>query len=190
MHALVVEAVMRLAEIFLECGPIVERGIVFSRHEADSLDVEAADDVAHLGHAAAALLGIVGRVRQVAGEDDEVGRRLKRVHCSHGFLQGIRGFGIGIARVAPMCIGELHEIEVLVSRVVCPGLPIQPGHEHGTATGGSQFQKFATIDHDGSPGCGLLLRSLLEVSDQVGALLWRCDLEAHFLPGNEFLRIG
>src|SRR5712691_11850936 len=72
MHALVVEAVVARAEELLPRLPVVERGVVLSRHEANVLVPEALDDVAELGQAPPSLLRIVGGVREVAGEDDEV----------------------------------------------------------------------------------------------------------------------
>src|SRR5439155_3956589 len=80
MDALVVEAVVARAEKLLPRLPVVERGVVFTGHEAHVLVLEALDDVAELDQAPPSLLRIVRGVRQVAGEDYEVGLVLEAVH--------------------------------------------------------------------------------------------------------------
>jgi hypothetical protein len=74
VDALVVERVAGRAEELLERLPVVERRIVLARHEPHVLDLEGAHDVLEFGHPLAPLLRVVGRMGQVAGEHDEVGR--------------------------------------------------------------------------------------------------------------------
>ena len=87
-------------------------------HEADVLYLELADDVLELGKALPAHLGIVGRMRQVAGEDNEVWLFRQAVYGGNGFFQ--RSLRIGVRRTfeAPMRVRQLDEIEV----IGCPSL--------------------------------------------------------------------
>ena len=112
MHALVVERVVERAEELLVGLALVERGVVLARHKAHVLDTQRRDDLAEALHALAPQLGIVGGVGEVAGEDDEVGRAREAVHRSDGLFQRVLGIGIGRALVAPVGVGELHEVKV------------------------------------------------------------------------------
>ncbi len=85
---------------------------MLARHEAHVFYAQRRDDLAKALHALAPQLGIVGGVRQVAGEDDEIGLLGKPVHRRHGLLQRVLGVGICSATVAPVRVGELHEMEV------------------------------------------------------------------------------
>ena len=58
-------------------SPAVERCVVLAGHEADVFTLSADDDVLELGHPLAPHRRVVGRVREVAGEDDEVGLALR-----------------------------------------------------------------------------------------------------------------
>jgi hypothetical protein len=131
MHALVVEGVEGLAEKLLVGGAAVQRGVVFAGHESDRLDLEVGHDGLELRQAAAAFGGVVGGVRQVAGEDDELGRRAQRVHRRHGLAQRDGGVRVGRALVAPVGVGELHEVEVA---------GVAAGGGHAAGTGGAAGQ--------------------------------------------------
>src|SRR5205085_12047506 len=87
MHAFMLEAVARATEEFLECFSIVERRVVLARHEIQRLHVEVADDLFELGEALSTLDGVIGGVRQIAGEDDEVGLLAEAVDRLNGLRQ-------------------------------------------------------------------------------------------------------
>ena len=93
---------MRVAEEFVEGLAAIERRVVLARHEAHVLDLELADDLLELGKALAAQLRVVGGMRQVAGEHDEVRRLGQAVDGGDGFFQGAFGIGIGRALEAPV----------------------------------------------------------------------------------------
>ena len=115
--ALVVEGVVQLAEELLIRVAAVFLRVVIARHEADILDLERGDHVADLGHAAAALGGIVGRVRHVAGEGDEIRLSRQRVDRADDFLESPGGIRIDLVVLeAPMGVGQLDEEEVLGRR--------------------------------------------------------------------------
>ncbi len=115
VHALVVEGVVRLAEELLVGLALVERGVMLAGDEAHGLDLELLDDVAELGEALAALLRVVGRVGQIAGEDDEVGLLRQRVDPGDRLLQRAAGVGVGlVALEPPMAVGQLDEMEILL----------------------------------------------------------------------------
>ena len=144
VHALVVEGVVRGAEELLVGLALVERGVVLARHEAHVLDGERRDDLLEALHALAPLLAVVGGVGEVAGEDDEVGLAGEAVHGRHGLLQRVLGVGIGGALVAPVGVGELHEVEVAAACAAACAAREQPGGE-GDAGDAGQLEEIATI---------------------------------------------
>ena len=122
MHALVVERVMRLTEELLVRFTVIEGSVVLARHEADVLYLEFADDILELGKALPAHLRVVGGMSQVAGEHDKVGLLGQAVYGSNGLLQRPLGVGVGRAFEAPVCIRQLNEIEVIVSRALAAAI--------------------------------------------------------------------
>jgi hypothetical protein len=155
----VVERVVRFAEqLAVRLAP-VERRVVLAGHEAHILDVQLADDLLELGEAAAALLRVVGRVREIAGEHDEIGLLGKRVHRGHRLAQ--RPLRVRVRRPleAPVGVGHLHEVEVVhvvgprgrhgpVRRIAeCHAATSrgrEPRREHHAAEA-RQFQEFPSI---------------------------------------------
>ena len=107
------------------------------------MTLSADDDLLEALHARAALLAVVGGVGEVAGEDDEVGLLGEAVHGRHGLLQRVLGVGVCRALVAPVGVGELHEVEVGGLR---RGLPAreEPGGE-GDAGQAGKLQEIAAI---------------------------------------------
>ena len=90
--ALVVEGIVQLAEELLIGLAAIFLRVVIAGHEADVLDLERRDHVAHLRHAAAALGRIVGRVSHVAGEGDELRLPRQRIDRADDLLEraGVR----------------------------------------------------------------------------------------------------
>src|SRR5438094_508482 len=114
VHALVIERVLGLAEELLERRGAVERRVVLAREIPLRLHLELPHGVAHVRQALPALLVIVGRVREIAREDDEVGLVGERVHVSDRLVE--RPLGIRVhrrTREAPVEVGHLEEHEVL-----------------------------------------------------------------------------
>jgi hypothetical protein len=134
----VIESLVRGPEEFAEGLAAVERCVVLARHEVQLLRVQAGDDVAEPGHALAALLRVVGAVRQVAGKADEVGRLGQRIDGRHGPGQRRADVGVGIALAAPVRIGELNEMELLAD----PGL----------AGGGTPAERAGRVDDPAEAG--------------------------------------
>ena len=146
MHALVIEGVVRLAEEFLEGLAMVERGVVLAWHELDVLDLEVLHDVAELGHPFAPLLTVLGGVGEVAGEDDEVGRVLQVVDRGDRLLQ--RAGVVGVLRrpfEAPVAVGELDEVELVVS---CGRDRVRttPARDQDGAAEAGELEKLAAVD--------------------------------------------
>ena len=112
VHALVIEGVVRGAEVLLEHAARVLRRVVLAGQEAQVLDLKAARQTLEFGHALAADGGVVGCVRQVAGEDDEVRLRADGVDRLDRARQGHVGFRVGDARIAPVRVGQLQEEEL------------------------------------------------------------------------------
>src|SRR2546426_9311442 len=102
MHALVVERVMRLTEELLVGLAAVEGSVVLSRHEADVLYLERADDLLEFGEALSPHLRVVGRMSQIAGEHDEVGLLGQAVDRCNCFFQRSLCVWIGWAFEPPM----------------------------------------------------------------------------------------
>ena len=125
-------------------------------HEAHILYLEFPDDAAELDHSPAPLGGVVGGVREVAREHDEVGLDFQRVDARHRRLQRGVGLRIGGPAIAPIGIGQLHEKEFLVAcgAVLRAGAcrSMQCGYEYGAAAHGGKPQKASAIDHRASPG--------------------------------------
>src|SRR6266852_1967411 len=86
MNALVVESVVELPEELLVRRAGIERRVVLTRHKSQGLDTEPLDDLAELAESLSPLIAIVGGMREVAREHDEVGLPLKRVHQGNGVL--------------------------------------------------------------------------------------------------------
>jgi hypothetical protein len=146
VHAPVIEAVVAGAEKLLPRLPVVERGVVLSRHEAHVLVPEAFDDVVELGQAPPSLFRIVGGVREVAGEDDEVRLKREAVHRCDRFLQRAARVRIhGRAVEAPVRVRQLDEVEVAVRRVGELGPPGETRGEYHAAQA-RQLQKFPAIN--------------------------------------------
>src|SRR5260370_34104017 len=59
------------------------------------------------------LIAVVGGMRQVAGEHDEVGLPLKSVHQGNGVLQRHVRLRVWRTLKPPMRVGELQEVEVV-----------------------------------------------------------------------------
>ena len=120
-------------------------------HEADVLYLELADDLLELGKPLPAHFRVVGGMGQVAGEDDEVGLLGQAVDGSHGLFERPLGVGIGWALEAPMGVGQLDEVEVIVSSALGRGhgaggaRDAKAGGEHHAAQA-CQFQKLSSID--------------------------------------------
>ena len=134
MHTFVVEAVVARAEKFLPRLPVVERGVVLARHEAQVLVLQALDDVAKLGQAPPSLLRIVRRVREVAGEDDEIRLELEAVHRRDRLRQRAARVGIHDRPVeAPVRVGKLDEVEVVLRRAGEPCAACEARREHHAA---------------------------------------------------------
>lgn len=113
VHALVVERIVRGSKVLLKRFAVIDRSVVLAREEVHVLDVQLGNDALELGHARAPQLGVVGRVRQIAGEDDEV--RLPRgvVDGLHHLRQGLIRLRIGRALIPPVGIGELKKEEII-----------------------------------------------------------------------------
>src|SRR5262249_13394695 len=104
---LVIEGVVRLPERLDERLATVERRIVLAGEEAQRLDLERGDDLLELREPLTPLLRVVGRARQIAREDEEVGLRLHRVERRHRLLQRELGIGVRRSLETPVRIGEL-----------------------------------------------------------------------------------
>src|SRR5882672_1083255 len=146
MHTLAVETVVARAEELLPRLPVVERGVVLARHEANVLVLEALDDIAELGQTPASLLGIIRGVREVAGEDYEVRLELEAVHRGDRLVQRAARVRIHDRPVeAPVRVGKLDEVEVVLCRAGELGTACEAGGEHH-ATQPRQLQKLSPIN--------------------------------------------
>ena len=94
--------------------------------------------------ALAPLLAIIRSVRQIAGEDDEVGLVGEAVHRGHSLLERVLGVGIGGALEAPMGVGKLHEMEVAGGLRGGLASGEQPGGK-GDAGDAGQLEEVATV---------------------------------------------
>ena len=144
VHALVVEAVVARRRRTLVRLAVVEARIVLARNEADVLDLQLADDGLNSLHAALALR-VVGGVREIAGEDDEVGLVGQAVDRDDRLFERMLGVGIGRALVAPVGVRDLDEVEVagrlgrrLVAREQACS-ECDPGHA-------GELEEVATVD--------------------------------------------
>jgi hypothetical protein len=79
VHALVVERVVQVVERLAVGVPVVRRRVVLAGQESNVLHFEAGGDLPYAPQPRLALGGVVGRVRQVPGEDDEVRLDIDRV---------------------------------------------------------------------------------------------------------------
>jgi hypothetical protein len=192
VHALVVERIVGFAEEFLVRGAAVQGRIVFARHEAHLLDLQGRDDVAELRHPAAPLDGIVGGVREVAGEDDEFRLLRQRVDAGDRLPQRVGGVRIRGTREAPVGVRQLHEEEVLVGgggrRAGGGCASDQARRVHGAPSEGKQFQqsrRFVMSFLQGGGGGSLGPGDEQQVGDDVRALLRVRNRDGHPLAGDE-----
>ena len=140
VQALVIERVVRGPEQLAECLARVQAGIVLARHQVYRTRTQRRDDVAYLRHAAAALGRVVGGMRQVAREHDEIGLARQCVDGRHGLGQRAARVRIRRPFEPPVRIGQLHEHKVLVT----PRRPAgQRRCDHGTACRARQAQYVA-----------------------------------------------
>src|SRR5262249_50230982 len=120
------------------------------------LDPELTDNLLELGHPCAPHFGVVGGVRQVACEDDEVGLLIEAVDRRDGFLQRALRVRVNFRPVkAPMGVRKLDEIKILPGRFWAPGfvqasissegVEAQSRSEHNTAQS-RELHKIATIN--------------------------------------------
>ena len=72
MDSFVIESIIQFSEEFLVSVAAIQRGIVLAGHVVHRLYVQLTGNVLELCHSAAALIGIIGSVCQIAGEHDEV----------------------------------------------------------------------------------------------------------------------
>ena len=149
MHTLVVEDIVGGTEELLVRRAAVQRGIVLAGHEAHVLDLELADDGLELSQTPTPLDGVVGGVRQVAREDDEVGRFLQLVDRGDRLAQRDIGIGVGRTLETPMRVRELNEIELTIA-ASCRRAAGEPGGEDDTAACGGQVQEISAF-HGLSP---------------------------------------
>ncbi len=154
VHALVVEGVVQLAEELLEGLAVVERGVVLAGQIPHGLHLEPAGDVLEALHALLPLFGVVGRVREVAGEDDEVRLLLEAVDGGDGFLERALGVGIhGRSLEPPMGVRELNEVEFL--RLLHRFLPGGAELRDAVVVGGVRSHPKARNEHDAAEPCEL-----------------------------------
>ena len=93
--------------------------------------------------ALAPLDGIVGGVREVAGEHDEVRLSIESVDRGHRFLERCLCVRIGRPFEAPMRIGQLNEVEIVLPRGERDAR--QAGREHHAAQP-RELEKLPSID--------------------------------------------
>src|SRR5258706_12945084 len=150
-----VEGVVGVAEELLPRRPVVGRGVVLARHEAYVAVLKPRGDLLEFAQPLAALYTVIGRVREVSREDDEVGRRLERVHRRDGF--GKRAARIRIHRrtvESPMRVGELHEVEVGFRAAAHRRAAGKARGEYGAAAEGGEVQELPAIERHGAPPWG------------------------------------
>src|SRR4029453_5747922 len=95
--------------------------VVLAGEIALRLHLELPHGVAHVRQARPTLRGVVGGVREIAGEDDEDGLVGKRVDVGDRLVERPRGIWVHRrARKAPVQIGHLEEHEVLPAALL-PG---------------------------------------------------------------------
>ena len=145
MNALVIEGVMRRPE---ELGPrfaAIERCVVLARHEADILVLQPACDLLELRQPSSPLGSVIGGVREVAGEDNEVWLHCKGVDRRDGFRQRVCCLRIDRGAIeTPVGIRQLHEIELGLRTCSEAGTTGECGGEHDAAESG-ESQKLAAI---------------------------------------------
>ncbi len=148
MHPFVVEGVVRLSEKLLIGLPMVERGIMFARYEVDGLYLEVGHDIPEFAQPLAAFLRVVGGMREIAGEHDEVGGLIETVHRRDGFLQRAACIRIRRPFEAPMGIRQLDEKEIFVvrSRLRCCARPSAQAGNKDRAADSRQPEKTASVD--------------------------------------------
>src|SRR5580658_6172486 len=86
MDPFMIELVPRLAERLAVRIAAIKRGVMLTGDEANILDLERGHDFLETRHPGASLSGVVGRVREVSGKDDEVWLQIDRVDRGHGVL--------------------------------------------------------------------------------------------------------
>ena len=145
MHAFVIEGVVGGAKELLERLAVVERRVVLPGHEAHGLDLELAHDGLEFRHALPALHRVVGGVREIAGEHDEVRLVVEVVHRPHDLLQGALGVRIGRPFEAPMRVRQLQEVELVL---VCTQRHAGQGggEHHAHAAEAGQLEKVPPVD--------------------------------------------
>ena len=136
---------MRRTVEFLESLAVIEGGVVLAGHELDVLHLELADDGFDFIHPLAADFAVLGRMGEIAREDDEIRRLLQSIDRNDRFPERAGRVGVlGRSFETPMRVRELDEVEVACVGGCAPREAGTAGYEHDAAKPG-ELQEFASI---------------------------------------------
>ena len=148
---------------------MIEGGVVFAGQVVHRLDPQPGHDGFEFLHAPSTLDRIIGRVGEVAGEHHEVGRTCETVDGGDRLAQGDLGLGIGRSLVAPVGVGQLHEMEIALRHAAQTGTASQSRCEYDAAADGGELEDVSAM-HRGVLASGI-----------VGSVP-RCGAEARVMP--------
>ena len=149
VDALVVEGVVeRPADDLLVRLAAVERGVVLALEEPDLGHGQRGGLLLEFAQTLSPHFRIVGRLRQVAGEDDEIGLLLECIDGCDGALERPACFRVHFwVRVPPVHVGELDEREVPLAAALPSELRAsrQAGGEYESADAGESHEVASAI---------------------------------------------
>src|SRR2546422_4450110 len=97
-----VEGIVTVAERVAEELPAVQPRIVLARHVANERRAQAPGDLLELAHAVGMLARILGVVRQIAGEENELRLARQAIDQFDRPLERLSAVGVGWSREAHM----------------------------------------------------------------------------------------
>ena len=86
MNAFMLKSIVRRAKQLLIRLALVQGAVMLARHKTNIFDFELTDNFFELCQPAAPFFGIVGVMRQVAGEHDKVRLCGQAIHCRNCLL--------------------------------------------------------------------------------------------------------
>jgi hypothetical protein len=109
--SLVVEGVVRVPEGLAEELAAVQASIMLAGNGLDQRHLQPAGDLLEEPHPVGVLSRVLAVVRQVPGEEDEIGALREAVDLVHRLLERLGAEGVGRPRKPHVRVGELNERE-------------------------------------------------------------------------------
>jgi len=106
MNAFVIEDIMGFPKKFLVCLPLIQSGIMLSRHELDILYFQTCDYIAKPGQALPSFFIVIRGMCEISGKDDEIRLSFKTVTAAMAFLRVPAKSGLTFGPLNPQWVSD------------------------------------------------------------------------------------